>query len=371
MLPASLTASRHLRRLLTPRIRTAAQTPGADRYRKHFPATAHLWLLLLHGLSGSPSLRQTYAVLDAVPQLFARLGLACGLSFSQLARSSTSRPATCFERVLVELVAHAHRTVVPDHQWRILRKIQAIDSTFLRLSAKLSPWSVHGDFTPGTRIQCAFDIGRQIPTSLHLTLTATDDHAALRAWDREPLRGWTVLIDLGYYSHQTFAALRAGGVSFLSRLHPQAHYVVTATRTVLGTATADGDVVLRDETITLGSRHNQMGAVLPGVRLITSRNPAGREQAVITDRFDLTAAELVRLYRYRWQIELFFRWLKHQLTLTHALGRSRDAVWLTVLVAAIVTLLLALVATEKPPAISHVAWLHVLAQTLQRLLHGG
>lgn len=111
MIAASLTTSRHL---LTPRIRTAAQVPAADRYRKHFPASAHLWLLLLHGLSGSPSLRQTYAVGQAVPRLFARLGLTHGLSFSQLARSSTSRPAACVEAVLADLVAEAHRTVVPD-----------------------------------------------------------------------------------------------------------------------------------------------------------------------------------------------------------------------------------------------------------------
>lgn len=249
--------------------------------------------------------------------------------------------------------------------------MQAIDSTFLRLSAEFSPWSTHGRFTPGVRVQCAFEVGRQIPTSLRLTLTPTNDHEALRSWEREPLRGWTVLIDLGYDGHRQFARLQEGGISFLSRVHPQVSSQVTVTRTVPVKATADGDVVLRDETITLGSPNNRAGAVSPGLRLIASRNRAGREQAFVTDRFDLTAAELVWLYRYRWQIELFFRWLKHQLTMTHAIGRSRAALWLTVIVAAIVALLLALVAPERPPAISRIAWIRVLGQTLPTLLRGG
>lgn len=371
MVPASHTASRHLRRLLTPRVRAAAQTPGADRYRTHFSARAPLWLLLLHGLRSSPSLRQTYALLQAVPHLFVHRGLAQGLSFSQLARASTSRPAACFEALRADLVAQAHCTVVPDRQWRILRKVQAIVSTFLRLSAELSPWSKQGRFTPGVRVQCAFDVARQIPASLHLTLVATNDHEALRTWELEPLQGWTLLVDPGYYGHRQFARLRDAGVSFLSRLHPQASYQVTAARAVSAKPTADGDVVLSDATITLGSPNNRAGAVVPGLRLVTSRNRAGREQAVVTDRFDLTAAELVRLYRYRWQIELFFRWLKHQLGVTPSLGVSRAAVWLTVLIAAIVALLLALTETARPPTMSRIAWLRVLGQTLQTLLRGG
>ena len=75
MIPALPECSRALRRLLTPRIHAAARTPGADRYRKHFPVTAHCWLLVLHVLLSSPSLRQTHALLCGLPGTFARLGL--------------------------------------------------------------------------------------------------------------------------------------------------------------------------------------------------------------------------------------------------------------------------------------------------------
>lgn len=371
MIVAMAACSRHLRRILVPAIRHAAQTPGADRYRKHFPATAHLWLLIFHGLGSAPSLRQSYAGLAAMPDLFARLGLGQGLSFSQLARSSTSRPSACFEVLLAELVAQAQRMVVPDQAWRLLRKVQIIDSTFLRLSAQLSPWSQHRRFTPGVRVQTRFDLGRQLPTRLRLTLADTNDHDALKSWELESLRGWTVVVDLGYYGHRQLARLREAGVSFLSRLHPQASYQVTDQRPVLTRHTPEGDVVLSDETVVLGSPNNRAGAVLPGIRLIRSRNRFGREQAFVTNRGDLTAFELVRLYHYRWQIELFFRFLKQHLGMLHPIGVSREAVWLTVLLAALVAVLLALAEAERPHATSRIAWLRAIGVTLQTLFRGG
>lgn len=321
-------------------------------------------------MSSSPSLRQTYALLAAAG-LFARLGLVNGLSFSQLARSSTSRPSACVEALLAGLVAQAQRAVIPDRSWRLLRKVQAVDSTFIRLSLQLSPWSQHGRFTPGGRVQTAFDIARAMPTRLRLTLVDTNDHEALKAWDLDPWRGWTVRVDLGYYGHRQFARLRAAEVSFLGRLHPQASYCGTAQRPVSARTTPAGDVVLSDETITLGSPKNRRGEVLTGIRLLRSRNVAGHDQAFITDRFDLTAFELVRRYHYRWQIELFFRFLKHQLGMTTPLGPSRAAVWLTVLMAAIVALRGALAEAVRPHAISRIAWLRAVGQTLLPRRRGG
>src|SRR5215212_3736320 len=107
-MPAMIPApglGRRLHGLLGPYLARAAATPGADRYRKHFPLRAHLWILLLHVLDGADSLRQTHARLAA--RDFAGLDLPHGISFSQLARSSSSRSPDGVERLLEELVATA------------------------------------------------------------------------------------------------------------------------------------------------------------------------------------------------------------------------------------------------------------------------
>jgi len=349
-----------LRRILAPLIAVAAATPGADRDRKHFPADAHLWLLLLHVLRGGASLRQTHAMLAATSDGWARLGLPRGISRSQLARSSTSRPSACFEQLLTAVVARARQAASADRRWRALSRIQAVDSSFLTLRAKLCPGSHYAGHAPGVRLQGGLDVAGAIPTVLRQTLADVHDTTALAARDLGELAGWTLLIDLGYYAHRLFADLRAAGVHVVCRLHAQAFYQVTTRWPIPATPTPDGDVILRDETITLGSPNNRRGAVLPEMRLVTSRNPAGAVPRCVTDRHDLTAAAVGTLSRKRWQSELFFRWLKHHLNALHPFGASREAVWLTVVMAAIATLGALLGEAARPRGQTRIEWLRGL-----------
>lgn len=223
---------------------------------------------------------------------------------------------------------------------------------------------MHGGFTPGTRLQCTLDLANHIPDPFRLTIADINDHTALAEADLTPWRGWTLLFDRGYYGHQQFARLRTSGVHFVTRLSAQAHYVITAQHRVPIGPTPDGDVLLADSTVTLGSANNRRGTVLPKLRVVISRNQQGAVHHFVTDRHDLTATEVVRLYRKRWQIELFFRWLKRQLGVIHPLGQSRAAVWLTLLIAIIVVVLLTLLETDRPSSVSRISWAQGTATTL-------
>lgn len=364
MVPRSSLLNRRLRRLLTPAVAAAAALPGADRYRKHFTAHAHLWLLLLHALWGSPSLRQTHARLDLVPDGWHQVGLDQRVSLSQVARSSTSRPTACLDHLFQTLLAQ----VQPRQTDPWLRQVVALDSTFLELSAQLSPWSQHGHHAPGIRIQTAYDLAAAIPTDLHWTLADTHDARSLAKADLTPLAGWTLVIDQGYYGHRQFQRLREHDVDVLCPLHQQASYQITTDHPVRPERTPTGDTILADATITLGSPTNRAGAVLPGWRLIISQNPSGGRHQLVTSRHDLTAQQVVTLYRRRWRIELFFRWLKHQLGGLHPLGTSPEAVWATILLAAIVAVLAVLLQSHRPPGVSAVAWLRAVAEQLWYLL---
>jgi hypothetical protein len=158
--------------------------------------------------------------------------------------------------------------------------------------------------------------------------------------------------------------------SFLTRLKAQASYRVRDTRALpdaeLTTPHTTGDTLISDETVVLGSPNNRRGAVLEQMRLITSKNEKGKIHTFITDRHDLTAAEVLFLYRKRWQIELFFRWLKQQLGALRPLGHSPQAVWLTILVAAIVAVIAILCEGSRPPTLSRVSWLRALCVSIFR-----
>jgi hypothetical protein len=396
----------------------------ADRYRKTFKTLPHAWILILHFMKGAAtggpgtkggakgkdrgkgnggkgkgggrvkgssaggggSLRQTHAEFGANPTLRRRLGLdEEWISFSQLARSSTTRAPDCFEELVIQVLRLAQSQAKPidDPQWKLLNKAKAIDSTFLGLSAKLSPWSVYGGHAPGVRVQFGLDLASHIPEVLHLHGTDVLDNKALGLMceaDLAPFAGWTLVIDLGYYGHKQFERLIEWNIHFLSKIHPQAKYEVTVQREVSQKPgwTPQDDEVLADEVITLGSPNNRRGAVLPQMRMVTSRSPRpnskGEEQIcrLITDRHDLQAWEVVALYRKRWQIELFFRWLKRQLGVIQPLGYSQEAVWLTVLVGSLVALLWALMEGwdwgHKPAGMTRICWLRAIAVTVQSMI---
>ncbi len=313
-------------------------------------------MLLLHTMSGGRSLRQSHARQGADPALRRFLGMPEWISYSQLARSSASRPAECFERLLASLtgLARGHRCGRGDPG--PLGGVDLLDSTFLPLGAGVSPWSVRGKHGAGVRLQATFDLLRSVPGALEMTTVAANDAKALAGWDLSELRGRTLIFDLGYYSHANLARLLEGGVRFLTRLKGQAHYEVTASRPPPDDApTPDGDEVLSDETIVLGSPNNRRGAVLEGVRLLTSENAKGEVHRFVTDRHDLPASELVALYRRRWRIELFFRWLKRQLGVLRPFGHGPEAVWLTILVAAIVAVVTVLWEGWRPKGVTQVS----------------
>jgi Transposase DDE domain len=354
-------------------LRASAQACRADRYRKHFTARAHASLLLFHGLSGSPSLRQSYATFGTCATLLAESGLGAaaaeagdggtlGVSFSQFADSNTSRPADFLAGLvplLVERVRHLGRrptsALPPD--------LHLLDSTFLGLSLKLSPWLPHGPKMAGVRVQVHYTPSLDAPEHVLVTDTRKNDCTGFDALLLdEPtrlaaLRGQTLVMDLGYYSHRRFARLFTAGVHLVSRLKEDAAVRVDADlplQSPLPVLSPGPITVQREQRVTVGSPNNRAGAVLPHLRLITAlvqpSSQAARQGAqpmvyrLVTDRWDLAPTEVVQIYLWRWQIELFFRWMKRFVHLPRVLGHSRNAVELTVWLAIIVHLLLVLAA---------------------------
>jgi len=380
MLPPSALPARRLRKTLLPLISEAVRESRADRYRKHFPAQAHVWMLLMHTMSANQSLRQSHALQGADPKLRRFLGMEEEwISYSQLARSSTSRPAECFEVLLYSVLHLATQRHGRSSASDVLQGVRLLDSTFFPLAPKRSPWGVWNKRgNSGARLQTLLDPSERLPTGLGLELLDTNDANALGSLDLSGLRAKTLVFDLGYYSHAHFERLMEGGVHFLTRLNAQASYrVIASSRTLAeGQATTSsssskGDVVLSDQTIDLGSPNNRRGAILEGIRLIRSINEKGKVYAFITDRHDLTAQEVLYLYRKRWQIELFFRWLKRQLGAIRPFGHSREAVWLSIVVATIVAVLMALCEQWRPKGVSRVSWMRALCTSFSMLRLSG
>jgi hypothetical protein len=359
-------------RALRPVIEASAAACGAEHARKHFTSYQHLCLLLFHGLSSHPSLRQSHEQFAACPGLVAASGLKAadgsdrlGISYSQLAASNGTRPAALLAGVIAHLASRVRQADAGRPGDPLLGSLVIQDSTFLRLSLRLAGWlpTLRRPEVSGVRVQLWLSPRLDLPEVVDLTSVKLNDR---QSWDRsvlgDPARlaalaDQTLVVDLGYYRHTAFQQLFAAGVHLVTRRYPGTTVTVEADHPIqppLPDLDGGRIVVLADQRVTLGSANHHAGAVLRGLRLVTAdvtprlrtghRSPTPRRYEIVTDRWDLTAAEVVQVYLWRWQIELFLRWLKGQLHLPRLLGYSENAVELSVGLAILVHLLTLLAA---------------------------
>ena len=357
--------NRKFRRILAKQLCSAlglvegyAEKQKLDRYRKHFYTREHTALLLFHGLTGSPSLRQSYqlvqsqeAILNAC-QLWDRQQEMC-VSYSQLAASNHSRDAIFMQYLAQKLLTEVKKQ--PFSHKSIYKGLHLLDSTCIKISPLLSSWA--GGYS-NLRLQVQHWPAQDLPEHILLTNYDRNDCQGLDTLlleDEENLQalaGQTLVIDLGYYSHKRFAQLRQAHVHFVSRLHPQASLQIQENypiqQTLPGISKQHIDL-LSDQRITLGSANNRAGAVLPDLRLVTAHVTRIRDETItyqiVTDRWDISADEVILFYLWRWEIELFFRWLKCHLCLERLLGFHKNAIMLSiwlVIVVHLFTLLLSI-----------------------------
>jgi Transposase DDE domain len=137
-----------------------------------------------------------------------------------------------------------------------LRGVRLLDSTFFALGPGRSPWGVWNKRgNAGVRLQALLNPSDGLPTGLGLELLDTNDANAPGALDLRGLGGRTLIFDLGYYCHAHFERLVEGGVHFLRRLNAQASYELERSNELPEgrITTEEGDTLLSDESVTLGS----------------------------------------------------------------------------------------------------------------------
>jgi hypothetical protein len=209
-------------------------------------------------------------------------------------------------------------------------RIALVDSSLLKLSLAVYDWAQYRQGSGAAKLHAVLEWQRRIPQQL--VVTAGKVHDANRVVQMQWQAGWTYVQDRGYISFARLAQMRASGAHFVLRLKRGIQWQVVARRPVpLG---RQGGVYLRgDHTVRLA------GWPEVEVRLVSYQLPDSRWVWVVTDRFDLTAASVARLYKERWKIENWWKWLKGMLKIKRPLGESATALPLQ-LIAAFVTDLL-------------------------------
>jgi hypothetical protein len=306
----------------------------------------YVCLLLLYFFSPTiTSLRslQQASTLEAVQR---RLGIrATSLgSFSEAARLFDAR---ALHRILQELAARA-APIVDGPDARQLLHLTAVDGSIFRAFPRMA-WALWKDSEHrGVKLHLHFDVFCGIPLDASMTHASGSETDQLRAMLRP---GRLYVVDRGYLDHALYREIFVAGSSFIGRIKDNGSYTTKSERPLSAADTAAG--VVSDELLQrLGTSHHKNELKGHQLRLIKVQrtNDEGVLETwwLLTNKLDLPA-ELVALgYRYRWTVELFFRWLKCVLGCKQLLTTSENGVALQIYTALIASLLIVLWTGRKP-----------------------
>lgn len=321
----------------------ATERDRAGNRQLHFDHYAALLLLYFF----NPVLTSLRGLQQASALTKVQKTLGCSrTSFGSLSEASRLFDADLLRAIIPELAAQA-LPLVAGPEAKALAGLTAVDGSVLPALAKMA-WALwQDDQHRAAKLHLHFDVFKGMPCDAAVTPAACSEPEQLRAM-LQPARLY--VMDRGYAGYQLFRDIIDAGSSFIGRVKDNAMFTVAFERPVPVEAAAAG--VVRDIVVAkLGTDHHKDYLKRP-VRLIivqlTKADGTRDELWLVTDRLDL-AAELVALaYRYRWTIELFFRWFKCILGCRHLLSTSQNGVEIQVYLALIASLLITLWTGKKP-----------------------
>ena len=305
---------------------------GADARVRRLTTRDQLVALLYGQLSGAASLREIEAGLASHAHRLYHLG-ARQVSRSTLADANAQRPSAVFGALFAHLVAQAGRGMRRQGG----DAVHLVDSTGLRLSELCADWARFSAGVCGAKLHLVYDADAGHPVDAALTPARSNDITAAQALPITP--GATYVFDLGYYDYGWWAKLDAAGCRIVTRFKSNTRLTSVAENPV-----APGGAILSDRIGYLPARRaaSRTNPFVPPVREIRVRIASGKVLRILSNDIDADAEAIAALYKRRWQIELFFRWIKQTLKIKHFLGTSENAVRIQVAVALIAYLLIRL-----------------------------
>jgi putative transposase len=287
--------------------------------------------MALSQLSGRASLRDVVSNLSAQTAKLYHLGTAL-VTRSSLARVNEKQPYSLYEQLAGKLLTQCQGRA-PRHGFRFKNKLYSLDASTIDLCLSVFPWAKFRTTKGAVKLHVGLDHDGLLPSFMTITDGKSHDITAARALQLS--KGSIVVMDRGYNDYTWYNQLNSQGVFFVTRLRRNARYRVTERRHVI-----KSKGLTSDQTIRLtGTKASNCPITL---RRIGFKDAATRIQYYfLTNNFDLAASTIAEIYKARWQIELFFKWIKQNLKIKSFLGTSRNAVMTQIWIAICVYLLLA------------------------------
>jgi IS4 transposase len=289
-----------------------------------------LVVLLFAQLNSQTSLRAIETTFNSQRSKLYHLG-SRHISRSSLSDANGNRPTEIFSETFYYLLNKV-RSKLPKVDAN--QMIRLIDSTTIDLNLNQFKWATFRSKKGGIKLHTVYDPNAAVPVYFSLTEAKTNDAKELNNLPMMP--NTTYVVDRAYNNYSWFYSLDQDNSRFVGRMKTNTCYKVVKTRTPIGMG------VVADEIIRLSSVKGKKDCPIDLRRVRFVREEDQKELVFITNDLSRSAVEIAALYKQRWEIELFFKWIKQNLKIKRFISQNRNGVMIQVLVALISYLLLKL-----------------------------
>ncbi len=285
-------------------------------------------------LAGRNSLRDIVENMSAQAHRLYHLGSA-KLSRSNLSRINEAKPYALYEALFGKLL-HRCRAIAPGHHFRFKNPLYSLDASTIDLCLSVFPWADFRTTKGAIKLHVGLNHEGYLPE--FVTVTEGKDHDVTIGRTLKFPKGSIIAVDKGYNDYGWYNQLTKLGIFFVTRLKVNAKYRVISRRSVL-----KNEGITCDQIIEFSG--TQTAKKCPAqMRRIGYRDPeTGKKYIFLTNNFKLSAKTIADIYKARWQVELFFKWIKQNLKIKSFVGTSKNAVMTQIWIALCVYLLLAFI----------------------------
>lgn len=287
-----------------------------DENTKSFFTKDHLRLFMFAEAKAIESLRDMESAIKHDENLQKIVPI---VSYSAISRNDSERNPEIFVDIF-NLVAEKLLSIpnkFSDGNTKDFGTVKILDSSTVTASLKLFPWANYKSGIGGIKIHTLFDLAHSSPEKIKFTEAEVHDVNVLSEMVTD--EGVTYLYDRAYVKYKEADKQTLNGIYFVSRLKSNAVITVIEENKI-----TEGSKVLEDTIVVLGNNKTKMKTKVRIILVVDERTQ--KEFYIVTNRFDLTADEIGELYKLRWKIELFFKFIKGHMTIKHFYGNSYNAV---------------------------------------------
>ena len=301
-----------------------------EKYIKKLTVWNHLVVLLYAQATGKDSLREIETGLLMNYGSWHHLGINT-VSKSSIARVNNTRNPIVFEKLFYALLEQC-RAMTESRKFSFENPLYSLDASVVILCLSLFDWAKYRTKKGALKMHILLDNRTGLPTVMSITEGKVADVLAGKNMDLKLESGSILVFDRGYLDHSWWYSLDNQGLFFVTRPKKNSTIIVSKSRPVLDT------LIISDDDIWIGDPSDpKYKKELRQVKYLDAKHG---EYIFITNNFKLTALEIALVYKERWQIELFFKWIKQNLKVKTFLGTSKNAVMNQIWVAMIYFLLL-------------------------------